>query len=63
RARKHAQHNCKANLKKLKKTEEDAIVTRILELDKQGIGPTRTIVEEMANNLLAARGKGPVSKN
>ncbi|KAF1929906.1 uncharacterized protein M421DRAFT_3684 [Didymella exigua CBS 183.55] len=47
----------------LKKTEEDAIVTRILELDEQGIGPTRTMVEEMANNLLTARGEGPVGKN
>ena len=62
RARKLAQHNCKPNLKKLKKTEEEAIVARILELDKQGIGVIRTIVEEIANNLLAARSKGPVSK-
>ena len=34
RARKLAQRNCKPNLKKLKKTEEEAIVARILKLDK-----------------------------
>ena len=62
RAGKLARRNCKPNLKKLKKTEEEAIVARILKLDKQGIGATRTIVEEIANNLLAARSKGPVSK-
>ena len=62
RAKKLAQRNCEPNLKKLKKTEEEAIVARILKLDKQGIGATRTIVEEIANNLLAARSKGPVSK-
>ena len=33
RARKLEQHNCKPNLKKLKKTEEEAIVAHILELD------------------------------
>ena len=34
RARKLAQRNCEPNLKKLKKTEEEAIVARILKLDK-----------------------------
>ena len=34
RARKLAQRNYKPNLKKLKKIEEEAIVARILELDK-----------------------------
>ena len=46
----------------LKKTEEEAIVRRIKELDAQGIGATRAMVEEMANDLLAARGEGPVGK-
>ena len=50
-------------MKKLRKTEEQAIVARILELDKQGIGATRTMVEEMANNLRAARKEGPVGKH
>jgi hypothetical protein len=44
------------NSKKLRKTEKEAIVARILELDERGFGPTRTMVEEMANDLLAARG-------
>jgi hypothetical protein len=56
-----AQRNCEPNLKNLSKLEEKAIVARILELDAQGIGATRTIVAELANNLLAARCKGPVS--
>jgi hypothetical protein len=50
-------------LKKLDKLEEEAIVTRILELDARGIGATRAMVQEMANDLLAARGGGPVGKN
>jgi hypothetical protein len=50
-------------LKKLDKLEEEAIVTRILKLDARGIGATRAIVQEIANNLLAARSRGPVSKN
>ena len=63
RAGRRARRDCKANLKKLRKTEEQAIVARILELDKQGIGATRTMVEEMANNLRAARKEGPVGKH
>lgn len=50
------------NSKKLDKLEEHAIVRRILELDAQGVGATRTMVQEMANDLRAARGKGPVGK-
>ena len=34
RARRRTQRNCKANLKKLQKTEKQAIVARILKLDK-----------------------------
>jgi hypothetical protein len=55
-----AQRNYKPNLKNLSKLEEEAIVARILELDAQGIGATRNIVAGIANNLLAARCKGPV---
>ena len=58
-----SRHDCEPNLKKLSKLEEEAIVARILKLDTQGIGATRTIVEEMANDLLAARSKGPVGKH
>ena len=50
------------NSKKLDKLEEHAIVQRILKLDAQGVGATRTMVQEMANDLRAARGKGPVGK-
>ena len=59
----HAQDNCEPNRKKLSKLEEAAIVARILDLDARGIGATRPIVAEMANNLLAARRKGPVGIN
>jgi len=62
RAGKLARRDCEANLKKLTKVEEEAIVERILELDAHGKGPTKTIVQDMANDLLAARGKGPVDK-
>ena len=56
-------HECEPNSKKLKKAEEEAIVTRILELDARGIGATRAMVQEMANDLLAARGVEPVGKH
>ena len=62
RAGKSARRDCQPNSKKLRKTEEEAIVARILELDARGIGATRTIVQEMANDLLAERGEGPVGK-
>ena len=57
-----AQRDCEPNSKNLSKLEEEAIVARILELDARGIGATRTIVAEMADDLLAARGEGPVGK-
>lgn len=63
RAGKLARRDCEANSKKLTKVEEEAIVDRILELDAQGKGPTRTMVQDMANDLLAARGEGPVGKH
>ena len=50
-------------MKRLTKIEEEAIVARMLDLDKRGIGATRTIVEEIANNLRAARKEGPVGKH
>ena len=45
--------DCVPNSKKLKEMEE-AIVARILELYARGIGATRTMVQGMANDLLAA---------
>ena len=62
RAGKLTRRDCEANSKKLTKVEEEAIVDRILELDAQGKGATRTMVQDMANDLLAARGEGPVGK-
>jgi hypothetical protein len=50
------------NSKKLTKVEEEALVQRILNLNQQGIGATRAIVQDMANNLLAKRSREPVSK-
>ena len=57
-----ARRDCEPNSKNLSKLEEEAIVARILELDARGIGATRTMVAEMADDLLAARGEGPVGK-
>jgi hypothetical protein len=51
------------NSKKLNKLEEEALVRRIIELDQRGIGATRAMVQDMANNLLAERGGKPVSKH
>ncbi len=61
-ARTLLQRNCKPNLKRLKKVEKEAIVARILKLDARGIGATRAIVQDIANNLLTARSKQPISK-
>src|SRR5689334_23614220 len=63
RAGKPSRRDTEPNSKKLKKLEEDVIVARILDLDARGIGATRAMVEEMANDLLAARGEGPVGKH
>ena len=62
RAGKLARRDCEANSKKLTKVEEEAIVNCILKLNAQGKGLTRTIVQDIANNLLAARSEGPVGK-
>ena len=51
------------NSKKLSKLEEEALVRRILELNTQGIPAIKAMVRDIANNLLAERGEGPVSKH
>jgi hypothetical protein len=51
------------NSKKLTKLEEEALVQRILNLDQRGIGATRDMVQDMANDLLAERGGEPVGKH
>jgi hypothetical protein len=58
-----SRHACDPNSKKLSKLEEEAIVARITELETQGIGATRTMVAEMADDMLAARGEGSVGKH
>ena len=45
----------------LKKTEEGALIHYIKKLDAQGFAPTLRCVEDMANQLRAARGAKPVS--
>src|SRR4051794_31427339 len=47
---------------KLTELEEDTILERILDLDARGFPPTRTIIGDMANTLLAARGGKAVGK-
>jgi hypothetical protein len=61
--RKPLQRDCKPNSKKLDKLEEEALVQCILNLNQQGIGATRAIVQDIANNLLAERSREPVSKH
>jgi hypothetical protein len=51
------------NSKKLSKLEEEALVRRILNLDQRGIGATRAMVQDMANDLLTERGGKPVGKH
>jgi hypothetical protein len=51
------------NSKKLTKLEEEALVQRILNLNQRGIGATRAMVQDMANDLLAERGGEPVGKH
>ena len=51
------------NRKKLTKLEEAAIVERILDLDSRGFPPTKDILRDMANKLLAEREAGTVGIN
>jgi len=52
-----------AEKKKLTKSEEEAIVKRVLELDAQGFPPRIGGVEDMANRLLRERDALPVGKH
>ena len=51
------------NSKKLTKLEEAAIVERILDLDSRGFPPTKDILRDMANKLLAKQEAGTVGIN
>jgi hypothetical protein len=60
RAGKPAQRDCQPNSKKLTELEEEVIVGYILDLDQRGFAPTYAAVRDMADKLLAARGRGQV---
>jgi hypothetical protein len=60
RAHKPARRDCQPNSKKLTKLEEKVIVGHILDLDQRGFAPTYAAVRDMADKLLAARGRGQV---
>jgi hypothetical protein len=48
---------------KLTKLEEETIVRHILDLDSRAFPPRRSAVEDIANQLLAARDSGQVGKD
>jgi hypothetical protein len=54
--------DCQANLKKLTKPEEEAVIRHILDLDSQGFSPSLSAIRVMANRLLAERGAEPVGR-
>jgi hypothetical protein len=51
------------NASKLQRHKEDAIVQYIRKLDERGFAPTLSYVQEMANQLLAARGGSQTGDN
>ena len=51
------------NLRKLTVSEEDAVISFIIDLDARSFPPRYSYVEDMANRLLAQRGGGRVGKN
>ena len=63
RAGKRSRRDCEANLRRLDKLEEEAIVERILEESARGFAPTKADVRGMANKLLHERASNPVGKN
>src|SRR5689334_8450090 len=55
--------DCPPNGKNLTLIEEQAIIRYILELGDRGFPPTKPLVREMADALLADRDQKPVGKN
>jgi hypothetical protein len=51
------------NRRKLTSTEEQTIVRYILDLDSRGFAPRLCEVADMADKMLAARGRTPVGQN
>ncbi|KAF1925348.1 uncharacterized protein M421DRAFT_70128 [Didymella exigua CBS 183.55] len=58
-----ARRDCQPNSKKLTEPEEQVIIRHILDLDQRGFAPTYAAVRDMADKLLAARGRGRVGVN
>ena len=55
--------DCTPNLRKFTDLEESVIIQHALDLDSRGFPPRLGAVEDMANQLLAARGGGKVGIN
>lgn len=63
RARLLFRRDWKPTWKNLTSVEEEAIIQHILQLDEQGFPPTKHLLRDMANALLAERNQKPVGKN
>jgi hypothetical protein len=57
-----SRRDCQPNSKKLTQLEEEVIISYILNLDQRGFAPTYAAVRDMADKLLAARGRGQVGQ-
>jgi hypothetical protein len=64
--RRHAgtplRRDCRPNMSRLRKTEEDVIVQHILDLYLRGFPPRLATVKDMADSLLAERHEDPVGQ-
>ena len=58
-----SRRDCKPATTKLTRSEKLAIVWHVLDLDTRGFPPTKHIIREMANKLLAERNRDPVGKH
>jgi hypothetical protein len=56
------QRDCRLNMSRLRKTEEDVIVQHILNLNLRGFPPQLATVKDIADSLLAERHKDPVGQ-
>ena len=57
-----SRNEARVNSMNLTKEEEDVLVKYIIDLDDRGFAPRTQGVEDMANEILAARGASPVGK-
>jgi len=58
-----ARRDCQPNSKKLTQLEEEVIIRHILDLDRRGFAPPYAVIRDLADQLLAARGRGRVGVN